>query len=93
MKIRMFFAVCIFFVVCATNVFCAEQSKDDDGRYQLFQGTYTTINLKRQETSTHQAVFLIDTRTGKVKRYLNMIDADGKYVETWMPTESQQEKK
>lgn len=56
------------------------------GRYQLFQGTYTSIDIKRQQTSTHAGIFLIDSKTGQVKRYLNKIDADGNYVETWVPT-------
>ncbi|TAN41446.1 MAG: hypothetical protein EPN22_15215 [Nitrospirae bacterium] len=94
MGIRIFFAVFIFSVVFITHAFCAEQAKDgDEGRYQLFQGTYTTFDLKRQETYTHQAVFLIDTRTGKVKRYVNRIDVDGKYIETWVQTDAQQDKK
>ena len=59
------------------------------GRYQLFQGTYTSIDLKRQQTATHAGVFLIDTKTGEVKRYLNKIDEQGTYIETWMPTETQ----
>jgi hypothetical protein len=59
------------------------------GRYQLFQGTYTSIDLKKQQTSTHASVFLIDTKTGKVRRYLNKIDAEGNYVETWVPTEAE----
>lgn len=59
------------------------------GRYQLFQGTYTSIDIKRQQTSTHAGVFLIDTKTGQVKRYLNKIDAEGKYIETWAPTETE----
>jgi len=61
----------------------------DIGRYQLFQGTYTSIDLKRQQTATHAGVFLIDTKTGQVKRYLNKIDDQGNYIETWMPTETQ----
>lgn len=94
MRIKIFIAACIVSAFCAANAFCAEQAKEgEDGRYQLFQGTYTTFDLKRQETYTHQAVFLIDTKTGKVKRYVNRIDADGKYIETWVQTESQQEKK
>ncbi len=56
------------------------------GRYQLFQGSYTSLDLKRKETNTHQAVFIIDTMTGEVKRYINRIDDDGRYVETWLPT-------
>ena len=58
----------------------------DIGRYQLFQGNYTSLDLKRKETNTHQAVFLIDTATGEVKRYINRIDEDGRYVEMWLPT-------
>ena len=65
---------------------------DDLGRYQLFQGTYTAFDLKRQETYTHQGIFLIDTKTGKVSRYLNKIDPQGKYIETWMPTDLLPEK-
>ena len=57
------------------------------GRYQLFQGLYTTYDLKRQQTSTANAVFLIDTATGQVKRYVNKIDEDGKYIESWVPTD------
>jgi hypothetical protein len=59
------------------------------GRYQLFQGSYTGIDIKRQQTATHAGVFLIDTKTGLVKRYLNKIDEQGNYIETWMPTETQ----
>jgi hypothetical protein len=58
------------------------------GRYQLFQGSYTTLDLKySQASSTHNAVFLLDTATGVVKRYVNRIDEDGRYIETWLPTD------
>ncbi len=57
------------------------------GRYQLFQGQYTTYDLKRQQTSSANAVFLIDTATGQVKRYVNKIDEDGKYIESWVTTD------
>jgi len=58
------------------------------GRYQLFQGQYTTYDLKRQQTSTTNSVFLLDSATGQVKRYVNKIDEDGKYIESWMPTDN-----
>ena len=61
---------------------------EEVGRYQLFQGSYTSIDLKRQQTATHAGVFLIDTKTGKVKRYLNKIDEQGNYIETWVTTET-----
>lgn len=57
------------------------------GRYQLFQGSYTTFDLKRKETYVHQGVFLLDSVTGQVRRYINKIDEDGRYIETWVPTE------
>lgn len=64
------------------------RSVQEIGRYQLFQGTYTTLDLKyRQASSTHNAVFLLDTATGQVKRYVNRIDEDGHYIETWLPTD------
>lgn len=59
----------------------------DTGRFQLFQGEYTTYDLKRKETNVTQAVFLLDSRTGEVKRYINKIDENGRYIETWLPTD------
>lgn len=61
---------------------CAES-----GRYQLFQGSYTTFDLKRKETYVSQAVFLLDSQTGEVKRYVNKVDEEGRYIETWLPTD------
>ncbi|MBI4709902.1 MAG: hypothetical protein HY759_02170 [Nitrospirae bacterium] len=62
------------------------------GRYQLLQGTYTSFDLKRQQSSTQSGIFLLDTKTGKVKRYINKIDEEGKYIEMWAPTEVTTEK-
>ena len=70
-----------------------EASPGDNGRYQLFQGTYIAFDLKRQEALPQQAVFLIDTRTGQVKRYVNKIDTEGKYIESWYGTDNVAEKK
>lgn len=85
------------FTILMTSTFCAAETggakeaarnASEVGRYQLFQGTYTTLDLKyRQASSTYNAVFLIDTVTGVVKRYVNRIDEDGRYVETWLPTD------
>ena len=74
----------------------APAKKDVDGefgRYQLFQGTYTTFDLRRSETYSATAVFLIDSKTGVVKRYVNKIDSEGRYIEEWVPTERVQDKK
>lgn len=97
MKLKLFMLVTSLIIVLAgSNVYdesaVRENSDPDIGRYQLFQGTYTSIDLKRQQTSTHTSIFLIDTRTGKVKRYLNKIDEEGKYIEMWVPTEITSEK-
>lgn len=93
MKSNIFLAIAVLGLLWSAEVFSAEAKEGDDGRYQLFQGTYTTFDLKRQQTSTSSAIFLIDTRTGKVKRYVNRVDEDGKYVEIWLPTETAVEKK
>lgn len=62
-------------------------ASQDSGRYVLFQGSYTTFDLKRKETNLSQAVFLLDSQTGEVKRYINKIDENGTYIETWLPTD------
>ena len=81
----------------ANDAVSREQSRHqhDAGRYQLFQGQYTTYDLKRQQTAKTDAVFLIDTATGQVKRYVNKIDEDGRYIESWVATDlpSLQEKR
>jgi hypothetical protein len=69
-----------------------EKSYYEVGRFQLFQGNYISIDLKRQQTSSHTGVFLVDTKTGAVKRYLNKIDENGRYIETWLATEIHSEK-
>jgi len=69
-----------------------EKSSSEIGRFQLFQGNYISIDLKRQQTSSHTGIFLLDTKTGTVKRYLNKIDEQGRYIETWLPTDIQLEK-
>ncbi|MBI5049722.1 MAG: hypothetical protein HZC11_02310 [Nitrospirae bacterium] len=78
--------------VFAESVAQKEASESEIGRYQLFQGTYTSMDLKRQETSTHVGIFLLDTKTGTVKRYVNKINEQGRYIETWLPTELSSEK-
>jgi hypothetical protein len=75
------------FVALANSSKSAGALYSDSGRYSLFQGSYTTFDLKRKETYVHQAVFLLDTQTGEVKRYINKIDENGRYIETWLPTD------
>lgn len=97
MKSRVFLLVMVIVVLAAGTVWAdivgGKVVPDaDDGRYQLFQGSYTSIDLKRQQTATFSGIFLIDTRSGKVRRYLNKIDEQGRYIETWVPTEMTTEK-
>lgn len=91
---RLYFAVIILTLLVSTILVSAEPAitNFDLGRYQLFQGNYKSIDLKRQQTSTHTGIFLVDTKTGKVKRYLNKIDEQGRYIETWVQTELPVEK-
>jgi len=94
-------AVAVLILACAISDFCAADTAVlqnvakqplEIGRYQLFQGTFTTLDLKySQASSTHNAVFLLDTATGQVKRYSNRIDEDGRYIETWLPTDVTQQ--
>lgn len=92
------FMVIVCFILFIVGIVYAENpvSKDaspDIGRYQLFQGTYKTFDLKNGQTFTSDGIFLLDTKTGMVKRYLNKIDEGGNYIETWIPTEVKAEKK
>jgi len=93
MKLKIFF--CIISLIFILSGVAYAQGSSDVGRYQLFQGTYKIFDLRNQQSVTATGIFLIDTKTGTVKRYIHKIDEDGKYVETWVwvPTEVQQEKK
>lgn len=77
----------VLFVALHSPVSAAAAPGHESGRFSLFQGSYTTFDLKRKETYVHQAVFLLDTQTGEVKRYINKIDENGRYIETWLPTD------
>ena len=79
--------VSVLFVALHSPVSATAAPSHDSGRFSLFQGSYTTFDLKRKETYVHQAVFLLDTQTGEVKRYINKIDENGRYIETWLPTD------
>jgi hypothetical protein len=56
------------------------------GRYQLFQGTYGTNNLKDKIHYTTEAVFLLDTVSGEVKEYQQLKDDTGKLHCYWGDT-------
>ncbi|MBI5195791.1 MAG: hypothetical protein HZA10_05680 [Nitrospirae bacterium] len=94
MRLNLLLLITLLTILLTGNAVYAETSAPDSeiGRYQLFQGAYTSFDLKRQQSSTQSGIFLLDTKTGKVKRYLNKIDEDGKYIETWAPTEVAAEK-
>ncbi len=94
MRLNLLLAITLLTILLTGYAVYAETPAPDSeiGRYQLFQGSYTSIDLKKQQTSMHTSIFLLDTKTGKVKRYLNKIDEAGKYIETWAPTEVAAEK-
>lgn len=79
--------VAMFLALTIVSDGLAQTSGQENGRYTLFQGSYTTFDLKRKETYVHQAVFLLDSQTGQVKRYVNKVDENGRYIETWLPTD------
>lgn len=81
------FLLIVSFATLSSPIKAVAAPSHDPGRYSLFQGSYTTFDLKRKETYVHQAVFLLDTQTGEVKRYINKIDENGRYIETWLPTD------
>jgi hypothetical protein len=56
------------------------------GRYQLFQGYFTALDGKNNRAEKDQAVFLLDTATGKVRRYSTGLLKDGTYFEDWSAT-------
>lgn len=94
MRLNLLILIVFSIIVLTGGAVYAESPTSDSeiGRYQLFQGTYTSIDLKKQQTATHTSIFLIDTKTGKIKRYVNKIDEEGRYIETWLPTEFTPEK-
>jgi hypothetical protein len=56
------------------------------GRFQLFQGTYSSLDAKNNRADKETEVFLLDTSTGKVQRYVTGIHKDGKFFEGWLDT-------
>lgn len=66
----------------------ASQARPDGPveRYQLFQGTYNSLDRKNNVANQEIGIFLLDTATGKVSRYLTGLDKSGNYVESWTPT-------
>jgi len=93
---HIFFTALVVTAMATSTLYAAENSASREnssisreiGRYQLFQGSYTTQDFKYTKTSSeYNAVFLLDTATGNVKRYVNKIDEGGRYIETWLPTE------
>ena len=53
------------------------------GRFQLFQGTFTSIDGKDDRTYKDSGIFMIDTLTGNVKAYRSGLTKEGKLYEGW----------
>lgn len=57
------------------------------GRFQLFQGTFMALDAQNDRADKEIVIFLLDTSTGKVKRYLTGVTKDGTFFEDWIDTE------
>lgn len=57
------------------------------GRFQLFQGTFMVLDAKNNRVDKEIVIFLLDTSTGKVKRYETGLTKDGTFFEDWIDTE------
>ena len=63
------------------------QESSNVGRFQLFQGMYTALDAKNNRVEKETGIFLLDTSTGKVKRYMTGLDKDGKFFGHWVATD------
>lgn len=95
--VALLFGLCVGFIVQQnkSNVASAApaQLQSQVGRYQLFQGNYTEVNLHPDKdqlfasgVQQKQAIFRVDTATGNVTRYVVGTEADGTPVEGWAST-------
>jgi len=76
---KFFIVIFILFIAAFSNsVFAKEKQDSNIGRYQLFQGEYSFINIKGEQHWT-RALFKIDTATGKMF-ICEQWQIDGKYT-------------
>lgn len=61
----------------------AGKSSTEVGRYQLFEGSYIVIDAKNKRSDKETSVFLLDTSTGKVKKYFTGLSSEGEIIEEW----------
>jgi hypothetical protein len=75
-------------LLITTNLLGASQAQTSPsvGRFQLSQGTFTTLDAKNNRADKETAVFLLDTSTGRVQRYSTGLDKEGKFYEGWFDT-------
>ena len=73
----------IGFHVGSSNV----QAGPDAGKWALFQGKYRAISLDEDVGADMEAVFLLNTETGKSFTYAEGI-GQGRRVAKWVTTES-----
>lgn len=67
----------LLFATFSHSVFAKERQDSNIGRYQLFQGEYSFINIKGEQHWS-RALFKIDTATGKMF-ICEQWQIDGKY--------------
>jgi len=69
--------IILFVPVFSNSAFAQEKQSSNIGRYQLFQGEYSFINIKGEQHLS-RALFKIDTVTGKMF-ICEQLQIDGKY--------------
>lgn len=58
------------------------------GRFALFEGVYRFEDLQNNELTEHQALYLLDTATGEIKRHYGSVSPNGySSGEAWIRTE------
>lgn len=80
----------IFIIFCVSNnppVAKNVQENSNIGRFQLFQGTFESIDPKNKRVEKEIVIFLLDTTSGKVKQYSTGITKEGRFYEGWRPTD------
>ena len=61
--------IAVLIIVYVNILYAQTPVSKDIGRYQLFQGTYNFEDLATDRVGKEVGIFLLDTSTGKVKRY------------------------
>ena len=78
-------------ILATTRQPVVAQTVDRDGRFQLFQGRYSSGDAGSGRSLEQQALFRIDTKTGATCYFLQAMSKDGRLIEAWMPVGEKQQ--